>query len=217
MLFITGTDTGVGKTYFTSLLIRQLRAAGLDAAGCKPLCCGDREDPRCLVSASDERLSINECNPVWMRFPASPYTASIIEEKQIDLALIREQLGSLKKRFPALVVEGVGGWCVPILRDYSSVDLARELGYPVFLVAANRLGMLNHTLLTLQAIAAAGLRCVGVLLNNGVTPQDTITATNRSVLEELLSGTGVPVLGEIESGATALPPAVFKKIVELQA
>lgn len=212
MLFITGTDTGVGKTYVSSLLLRQFRAEGLDAAGFKPLACGDREDARWLVSASGERLSINECNPVWLRFPAAPYTASIIEEKQIDLALIRDQWQSLKKRFPIVLVEGVGGWCVPILRDYSSVDLAKELGLPVLLVAANRLGVINHTLLTLQAIEQAGLRCVGVVLNNGVTPQDTVTATNRSILEELLKDTGVPVLAEIEAKGTGVPASAYATI-----
>jgi dethiobiotin synthetase len=212
MLFITGTDTGVGKTYFSCLLLRELRACGLPIVGFKPLCCGERDDAIALAQASDDAVTINQCNPIWMRFPAAPYTSSIIEERPIDLSQIREAWAALQSRFRQVVVEGVGGWQVPIHRDYHTADLARELRLPVVVVAANRLGMLNHTLLTLQAIESAGLICAGIVLNNGVAEQDTVTHTNRSILEDLLRGTSVPVLGEIEAGATRLSPALLAQV-----
>ncbi|MEO7934058.1 MAG: dethiobiotin synthase [Chthoniobacterales bacterium] len=214
MIFITGTDTGVGKTHFSCLLIRQLRATGVSAVGFKPICCGDRDDAVQLAKASDDALTINACNPVWMRFPASPYTSSIIEERPIDLGQIRMDWEALRGRFPAVIVEGVGGWQVPIHRDYNTGDLARELGLPVLLIAANRLGVLNHTLLTLHAIQSAGLTCAGIILNNlaPICPDDPTCLTNQSVLEDLLHGTPVPVLGEIETGQSVLPKAIFEKI-----
>ncbi len=212
MIFITGTDTGVGKTYFSCRLISRLRASGLDAVGFKPICSGDRDDAIQLAKASDDRLTINDCNPVWMRFPAAPYTSSIIEERPIDLNQIRDQWEKLRARFRSVIVEGAGGWQVPIHRDYSIADLAREFALPVLIVAANRLGVLNHTLLTLQAIESAGLTCAGIVLNNGVAPSDPVTVTNRSILEELLRGRGVEVLGEIEPDQGELPASIFEKI-----
>ncbi len=215
MIFITGTDTGVGKTHFSCLLIRQLRAEGVSAVGFKPICCGDRDDAILLAKASDDALTINDCNPVWMRFPAAPYTSSIIEERPIDLGQIRMEWTSLRNRFPAMVVEGVGGWQVPIQRNYSTADLARELGLPVLIVAANRLGVLNHTLLTLQAVQSAGIACAGIVLNNGITrveSNDTASVTNRSILEDLLHGTTTRVLGEIEADQLVLPRDLFEKI-----
>ena len=212
MFFVTGTDTGVGKTHFSCLLIRELRASGIEAVGFKPICSGDRDDAVQLAKASDDALTINECNPTWMRFPASPYTSSIIEERPIDLQGIRNQWEQLKTRFPAVIVEGAGGWLVPIQRDYRMADLAREMGLPVILVAANRLGVLNHTLLTVEAIRAAQLTCAGIVLNNGVAPSDTVTLTNRSILEDLLQGSSIPILGEMEMGATQLPASLQKNL-----
>jgi dethiobiotin synthetase len=212
MLFITGTDSGVGKTHFSCLLLRHLRQDGIQAVGFKPICCGDRDDAVQLAKASDDALTVNACNPVWMRFPAAPYTSSIIEERPIELGQIRDQWQTLRARFPSIVVEGAGGWCVPIQRNYSTADLARELNLPVVIVAANRLGVLNHTLLTLQAIEMAGLICAGIVLNNGVAPTDSVTITNRSILEDLLHGTAVGVLGEIDANQPALPKDMRQKL-----
>ena len=213
MFFVTGTDTGVGKTYFSCMLIRELRASGIHAVGFKPLCCGDRDDAIQLAKASDDAITINECNPTWMRFPASPYAASIIEERLIDLQEIRSRWQQMKERFPAIVVEGAGGWLVPIHRDYSMADLAREMGLPVIVVAANRLGVLNHTLLTVQAIQAANLTCAGIVLNNGIHPTNPVSVTNRSILEELLRGSSIPILGELEADSTHLPATIAKSLL----
>jgi len=215
MLFITGTDTSVGKTYFSCLLLRHLRANSRQAVGFKPICCGDRDDAVQLTQASDDALTVNQCNPIWMRYPAAPYTSSIIEERFIDLREIRFQWELLRAQFPSIIVEGAGGWLVPVHRDYSMADLARELALPVVLVAVNRLGVLNHTLLTLESIRSMSLTCAGVVLNDGPLPReesDTVSLTNRSVLEDLLRGTGVPVLGELNCHDSTLPDEIARKL-----
>ena len=198
--FVTGTDTGVGKTYVTARLIRENRAQGLDTVGFKPICCGSRDDAEILRDAADGALAINEVNPVWLRTPAAPYVASLIENRLIDLALVRETFSSLRARHESVIVEGAGGWLVPIADGYTFADLAKELGLPVIVVVKNRLGALNHTALTVHHIRACGLECAGLILNHGPAssdlesdPQQIAQATNRSILEELLR---VPVLRE---------------------
>jgi dethiobiotin synthetase len=203
-LFLTGTDTGVGKTHVAALLVRGLRAAGMDAVGMKPICCGDRDDAEILHAASAGAILLTDVNPVWLRPPAAPYVAAMIEERVIDLALIRETFHQLRTAHPGLIVEGVGGWQVPITRDYFVSDLAVECGLPVAVVVANKLGALNHTLLTVAAIRACGLECAGIILNHTVAASDPpgiAETTNRSVLEDLLD---VPILFEIAHGQTEL-------------
>ena len=197
--FVTGTDTGVGKTRISAMLIRALRAKGVDAVGMKPICCGEREDSELLHAASGGAATLNSINPVWLRPPVAPYTASIIEERIIDLALIRETFARLAASHTSVIVEGAGGWLVPITRDYSIADLAADLALPVIIVAANRLGAINHTRLTVAAVQASGLRCAGVILNHVHAPaeDDPAVITNRSILEDLLP---VPILAEIEHG-----------------
>ncbi|MEA3206969.1 MAG: dethiobiotin synthetase [Chthoniobacter sp.] len=205
-LFLTGTDTNVGKTYVGALLVRGSRKAGLDCVGLKPICCGGREDAELLREAADRELDLNDVNPVWLRTPAAPYTAAMIENRAIDLDLVRETVVRVRARHRGVIVEGVGGWLVPIARDYFVRDLAVEIGLPVAVVIANRLGALNHALLTIEAIKAAGLPCAGLILNQAASPDDSIAvATNRAVLEELA---GVPILFDITHGQRELELAV---------
>lgn len=212
-IFITGTDTGVGKTRVAAMLVRALRAAGVDAVGFKPICCGGREDAELLAQASGGSVELNDVNPVWLRPPVAPYTAAMIEGRMVDVALVREKFAQLRAAHAAVIVEGAGGWLVPVTRDFSMADLAAEFALPVLVVAANRLGVINHTLLTVAAIRVRGLRCVGVILNE-VRPRaddDAAVVTNAGVLGELLGvlpGGAVPLLGEIAFGEEALPPSV---------
>lgn len=201
--FITGTDTNVGKTHIAAMLVRALRRAGENAIGFKPICCGPRDDADILAAASD--LAVNDVNPVWLRPPVAPYTASMIEGRMVDLALIRETFARLAAAH-TVIVEGAGGWLVPVERGYSMADMAIEFALPVIVVTDNRLGCINHTLLTIQAIHAAGLKCAGIILNHTSTAEDAATVTNRAVLEELA---GVPMLGEIAHGQTEMEPLSF--------
>ena len=206
--FITGTDTGVGKTYVTARLIRRLRAQGMDTVGFKPICCGSREDAELLRAAADDAIALNEVNPVWLRTPAAPYTAAMIENRAVDLALIRETFGSLRAGHESVLVEGVGGWLVPIAKDYTVADLARELALPVIVVVKNRLGALNHAALTVHHLQAGGLTCAGLIVNDGSPtsedadePQEIAMTTNRAVLEDVL---GLPILFTLAYGQASL-------------
>lgn len=196
-LFLTGTDTNVGKSYVASLLVRALRADGHNCVGLKPICCGDREDATLLHAAADGAIELNDINPVWLRAPAAPYTASLIENRAIDLALIREAFERARSKHESVIVEGAGGWLVPIARDYYVADLAVEMKLPVAIVVANRLGALNHALLTVEAVRARGLECAGLILNHPSQDEDIATTTNRGVLEEFA---GVPILFDIAYG-----------------
>jgi dethiobiotin synthetase len=200
-LFLTGTDTNVGKTYVAGLLVRALRAAGRDCVGLKPICCGDRDDAELLHGAAEGAISLNDINPVWLRTPAAPYTASLIENRPLDLDLIRESFGRARRAHESLIVEGAGGWLVPLTRNYSVADLAVEFGLPVAIVVANRLGAINHALLTIAAVQARGLECAGLILNHPSPEEDIATTTNRGVLEDLAS---VPILFDIAHGQRGL-------------
>jgi dethiobiotin synthetase len=207
--FITGTDTGVGKTWFTSWLVRAWRAAGHDAAALKPISTGDRRDALLLREASGNRLSLDETNPVHLREPAAPLVAARAENRPIDFAALNRAIAGHGARFSPLAVEGVGGWRVPLAPGYDVRDWARDLALPVVVVALNRLGLLNHTLLTVESIRDAGLTCAGIVVNDGPGPAspdfDLARRANAPLLREILA---LPVL-ELGRGAQPAgePPA----------
>lgn len=209
-IFITATDTGAGKTYFTSLLVRGLRAAGVDAVGFKPFCCGDRDDADRLYEACDGAVELGLINPVWLRVPAAPYTAALVENRTLDVATALDAFHTLRSRHRFVVVEGVGGWRVPLTDQMCLSDFAAQLALPVLVVTANRLGALNHTQLTVDSIASRGSVCAGVILNEPDSAEpDPARLTNLGVLEQLLA---VPVLGEVAHGTCVLPEAVLKSL-----
>lgn len=189
--FVTGTDTGVGKTFVTSGLVRFSRSRGIDTVGMKPICTGDNTDVRQLLEACGFCEPEHIVNPVRYRTPVAPYTASIIEDRPIDLDAIREAFEQLARRHSGLLVEGAGGIAVPILAHYDFRDLARDLHLNVIVVAANRLGVLNHTRLTIEAVHLAGLKTSLIILNSINANSDISEPTNLSVLENLVD---VPVL-----------------------
>jgi dethiobiotin synthetase len=189
--FVTGTDTGVGKTFVTSGLVRFSRSKGIDAVGMKPICTGDNSDVRQLLDACGSCEPEHLINPVWYRTPVAPYTASIIEDRLIDLDGIREAFELLATQHSSVLVEGAGGIAVPIFAHYDFRDLARDLRLSVVIVAANRLGVLNHARLTVEAVRAAGLKCSLIALNSAHPDSDISQQTNLSILQNLLD---VPIL-----------------------
>ena len=193
---VTGTDTGVGKTYVTSGLVRFARSKGLDSVGMKPICTGDNDDVRQLLDACGFCEPEHLINPVWYRTPVAPYVASVLEDRLLDIRAICEAFENLATRHASVLVEGAGGIAVPILADYDFRHLAREMGLHVIVVAANRLGVLNHTRLTVEAIRSAGLECTLIALNSVQREPDISWATNLSVMESLVD---VPVAA-IEHG-----------------
>lgn len=200
--FVTGTDTGVGKTHTIVRILQRYAAAGRRAAGMKPICCGDRDDAERILAAGCDGLSLDEINPVWLQAPAAPLVALRAEGYDLKPQLLLDAFHSLQQRVPLIFVEGVGGWLVPITADFKVSDLARKLALPVLLVAQNRLGCINHTLLSVEGIRAAGLRCAAVLLNDFEGTRDLAMTTNLGVLREL---SGVPVLAESGEAQEAVP------------
>ena len=140
-LFITGTDTGVGKTHIGARLLRLLRASGTLCAGMKPICCGDRRDAEMLLVAGGDGLTIDDVNPVWLKTPAAPIVGSLMEKAPIDVEKILAGFQTLQRRVEHVIVEGVGGWLVPIRSDYFVSDLAAAMKLPVLVVAQNPAGL----------------------------------------------------------------------------
>lgn len=191
--FITGTDTGVGKTWVTTHWLRHLRRAGIDAVGMKPVECGGREDATAIHEACDRIATLEEINPVSLPEPLAP--AAIPGAPRIDFDEILANFNLLSLLHFPVLVEGAGGWLVPIDRGRTMADLAVALGLPVIVVAANRLGVLNHTLLTVRAIEASGLVCRAVFLNDldeWTKPDDLSRESNARVLRDHLPG--IPVI-----------------------
>ncbi len=207
--FITGTDTHVGKTWFTCWLVRAWRQHGHHAAALKPISSGDREDARQLMHAMGARLQLDEINPIHFREASAPIFAALVEKRVIDFIALNKRINETSTHFHRLAVEGVGGWRVPLAPNYDVRDWARDLGFPVVVVARGTLGTLNHTLLTVDSIREAGLICAGVVVNagapeksspNSASPDlDLTRGRNVALLRDLL---GLPVL-ELDGRAQA--------------
>ncbi|MCL4168943.1 UNVERIFIED_CONTAM: hypothetical protein GTU68_029993 [Idotea baltica] len=184
-LFITGTDTDVGKTHVAVELIKALREAGHDAIGMKPIECGGNADSTTLHDANERPdISLREVNPVSFPHPLAP--AAMEASERVSFSELKSAADDLVSRADFVVIEGAGGWLVPVDSDRSMEDLAIALDFPVLIVSANRLGVLNHTLLTLRAIKAAGLTCIGVYLNTIPAQSDLSSETNAEVLRSQL-------------------------------
>jgi dethiobiotin synthetase len=201
-VFVTGTDTGVGKTTAACALLHALRVLGIDAAPMKPVAAGADEthgmpanaDSLALIEAAGwGREALADVTPVLLREPMAPHIAAGREARTITLAPIRAAFSRLAERSGFVVVEGVGGFLVPLAEDLDSADLARDLALPVVLVVGLRLGCLNHALLTARAIAAAGLPLAGWIAN-AVDP--SMAAADENV-EALRTRLGAPLLGRL--------------------
>jgi dethiobiotin synthetase len=192
-LFVTGTDTGVGKTLICVSLVKALVKHGLRVAVMKPIASGSERtleglrnaDAMALAGASNVPVPYASINPFCFEPAVSPHIAA--EEAKIDV-----NLNVIKSRFEALasgsdfvVVEGAGGWYAPISRTRSMADLPKSLGIPAILVVGLRLGCLNHALLSKEAIAARGVEWAGWVAN-AVDPTLARAAENLSSLERML-------------------------------
>jgi len=201
-LFITGTDTGVGKTHIAARLLHLLRAAGVRCAGMKAICCGDRRDAEALLAAGSDCVTIDQVNPVWLKTPAAPIVGTLMEKVTIVIEHILAAFHALQDSVEHVIVEGTGGWLVPIRSDYFVSDLAAATKLPVLVVAQNRLGCLNHAALTVRSVATYQLRCVGLVLNSTETTNDIAALTNADILKCILN---VPVLAGLGENLTELP------------
>ena len=201
-LFVTGTDTGVGKTHIAARILHLLRASGIRCAGMKPICCGDRRDAQALLAAGSDCVTIDEVNPVWLKTPAAPIVGTLVERVPINVEQILSAFQALQNRVEHVIVEGTGGWLVPIRSDYFVSDLAAAMKLPVVVVAQNRLGCLNHAILTARSVSAHQLRCVGLVLNSVAMMSDVASLTNADILKRILN---IPLLSRLGENLTQLP------------
>ncbi len=198
-LFVTGTDTEVGKTVVSCALLRALGKAGYRAAGMKPVASGcertaeglRNEDALALQACSGVRFAYERVNPVALEPAIAPHLAAEDAGIDVDVDALAATARELEREADLLLVEGAGGWRVPLTPAAGFPDLARGLRYPVVLVAGIRLGCINHALLTAEAIRADGLVLAGWVAN-APRPEDPLF--HRQV-ESIRSRIGVPLLG----------------------
>jgi len=199
--FVTGTDTGVGKTLVSSAMLSLLAASGLRAVGMKPVAAGldaidgewRNEDVERLHAAGNVDAPLAWRCPYVLKAPMSPHLAAREEGVQVALPVLLDAFERLSAQADAVVVEGVGGFCVPLGDDLDTADLAVALGLPVILVVGLRLGCLNHALLTAEAIRARGLVLAGWVASV-VEPQMLSPEGNLQTLRARL---GAPLLGVV--------------------
>ncbi|MEC7949493.1 MAG: dethiobiotin synthase [Myxococcota bacterium] len=191
--FVTGTDTEVGKSVVTASLAAGLVAAGLRVRAVKPLASGGTapgEDAMLLGRAAGHPPLVHAC----FEAPVAPPRAARQEGRRIDPATVLSWTVAQRRADHAFLVEGVGGWRAPLADNWEVRDLATELGLPVVVVAANRLGVLNHAALTVDAVRGCGLRVLGVVLNDAFDCPPELAAWNRDDLRTQLPGTPIIAL-----------------------
>jgi dethiobiotin synthetase len=215
-LFITGTDTGVGKTYVAALIARQLAAEGRTVGVYKPVASGcvwqggtlAAEDAALLWDAAGQPGPLHKVCPQRFAAAVAPNRAAEREGKQVDAALLRSGLDYWLERSEIVIVEGAGGYLSPLTDTEFVADLACDLGFPLVVVTRNVLGTINQTLQTLMTARAyrGGLPIAGIVLNSAFANSDDESIhTNRADLER---HSQVPILAELNKSATEFTPSV---------
>jgi len=199
--FVTGTDTGVGKTLVACALLRGFARQGRRVVGVKPVAAGrtgsagqwGNDDVAALAAASSIPVTREQINPYLFAPPIAPHIAAAEAGLRIDLPVLADAVARLRAIADVVIVEGVGGFLVPLNEREDAADLAVRLALPIVLVVGLRLGCLNHALLTTRAVQDRGLQLAGWVANR-VDPGMARAIENRAALEERL---GAPLLGEI--------------------
>jgi dethiobiotin synthetase len=216
-VFVTGTDTGVGKTLAACALIHALVDRGIGVMPMKPVAAGAvvhdggwaNEDTIALLRAAGrEGAHATHANPVLLREPMAPHIAAARERREITLEPIMQAFERVRAASDFVVVEGVGGFRVPLSDSLDTVDMARALGLPVVLVVGMRLGCLNHALLTADAIRAAGLPLAGWIAN-AIDPAMSVADEN---VEALLARLPAPLLGRLPFMKQPIAPALARNL-----
>ncbi len=201
-VFITGTDTGVGKTVVSAGLAMTLKSRGYKVGVMKPIATGCFGETKHLISADAVYLfeaAENEyaplTSPVRVRNPVAPSIASIYEQKEVDLDAIKNAYRQLQKYYDYLIIEGIGGILVPLKKNYLVANLIREMDLPLIIVSHVSLGAINHTLLTVDSALIRGFPIKGIIFNRAPLVNYSLAElTNPRVIHEL---TGLPVLGTL--------------------
>lgn len=231
-LFVTGTDTGCGKTVVTAALARALCRRGVDVGICKPFASGvsveapgPDSDIGFLLRAVGREEPLDEVCPVRLTLPLAPANAAPLENRSVDVTLAVARTQSLCQRHEITLIEGIGGVAVPLVDDFLVSDFIRALDVPVLVVARSALGTINHTILTLEHLRAKGLHTMGVIFNRTMGGPLSLAEEVGPPLAARLSGVKsygvVPFVGKASQG-DFLPPvehlpadcAAIKAVVE---
>ncbi len=204
--FITGTDTGVGKTVIVAALVKGVRFLGYSVCGMKPIETGCKKskfevqkeklipsDGMFLREIAGMDDSIDLVTPITFENPLAPMAASDIEGVPVDIDKIQKAYKELSKKYDVVIIEGIGGLLVPVKKDYFVLDLARDFGLSIIVVSRPDLGTLNHTMLTVNYAIKEGLNVAGIIINYTRPPKDTIDEeTNPEILKQI---SPVPIIG----------------------
>jgi dethiobiotin synthetase len=190
IIFITGTDTGVGKTLLTGLLLHHLRQGGCHALAMKPFCAGSRADTEFLRAVQDCDLTLNEITPFHFAEPLAPLVAARRHRRSIRLPDVLRRIRRVASRCECLLIEGIGGLLVPLGEGFTVLDLIAKLGCEVVLVSPNRVGTINHTLLTVNALQHIIIPRLKTVLMSCVEA-DHSASSNLRILAEFLAPTPV--------------------------
>lgn len=214
--FVAGTDTEVGKTFVTCALLEAAAAQGMSTMGLKPLAAGCENiggewkngDALLLQKHMSFDLSYSQINPVALQEAASPHIAAHLEQRNVSASrMVGICRGALLNRPDFALIEGAGGWRVPISKRETMADLAKQLGYPVILVVALRLGCLSHAMLTAEAIRRDGLTLAGWVANQVAPEPMSFQQENIVTLTSVL---GAPLIGCLPFSETADPKQLCK-------
>jgi dethiobiotin synthetase len=219
IFFITGTDTGVGKTVLTALLARFLHERGVRVAAFKPVCSGGRDDARALHAALGGALTLDEINPWHFRAPIAPSLAAAREGKSVSLAQVLAHIRTAQKKFDVTLVEGAGGLLSPLGEDFDSRDLMNALRARPVIVAPNRLGVVNQLLLTLEALPKNRRAEAKIVLMSPPKP-DAATASNAKLLARFYPAEKIftfPWLGETIPATAVKRPQIRCLLAKLGA
>lgn len=217
-IFITGTDTGAGKTFVTGGIVAELRRRGIDALPAKPVQtgCVNESTPDLDIALQAAGISANrktreELCPFRLEPECSPHLAAAITGARLDPEGIAARMESLAEKHECVVAEGAGGILVPLGGGRTMLDLMKRLHWPVILVCMDRLGAINHSLLSLQVLRTAGLEPCGIVFNHCAPPSELTSLSNR---DSIIEYGATLLLGEVPFSPHRHPSHAFRETCE---
>jgi len=200
IIFVTGTDTGVGKTVLAASLLFHLRQSGVTALAMKPFCSGGTGDVDLIQAIQGDDPPREEVNPFYFSEPVAPLVAARKLRQPIQLSQVLGAIRRMHERCPCLIIEGSGGLLVPLGEGFTVADVIASLDCDVVVVGRNKLGTINHTLLTVEALRARRVKRIKVVLM-GQSSEDFSARNNKAILRETLATVEVFTLPYLGAGA----------------